>query len=675
MPRINLSVTSSRNITGYIEWNEGNINVANNTSEVSASLVYVAPAGSIGRSGWDSSNFYLTINGTTFTYNGRAYISDGETLTIPFTQETKVTVQHDADGSKSITISGGGYMGTGNVGAISASSGSATVNLQTIARPSEFGILHGSTIGSEIQIDIYRKSPDFRHTIAWAFGSASGTISATEVQTSDEISYIKYTPPTPTYAPQIPNSISGDVTLTLTTYTDSSKTTQVGTPVTLNYTLTLPESVVPSADRFLSGDTNTDNDLGVLIQNVSEMQFSARVSGAYGSTITRVDFTSDGITLGGTISNNIATSEIFPPIRSDADIRPSVTVTDSRGRIFTLMPGAIDVYAYEPPRLYLGSAERDGTTPANIIATLSAECSHLLIESTERNTMACYALYAPRTDDLPDPGVNYQITTSGLSASNASRTFSLNARVSYHFQLQVTDHFFTSYMDIIVPTDSVILDIRKEGYLGIGKYRERGALDVNGSIFGSLNIWIGGKTNATDGLMGAALQNYGRVLLQGDSTHAPAINFYGSSGSTSPTASIEESTDGVLTISNLDPTVLDIPATETNPSSITSYFPLWVSNATGGEAKTNDGILYRTNQGTANAQGSAILILGNGTPQGTAGNKRGRTRMYSAGAYYADLVTETLTGNVTLQLPNKSGVLATLDDIGGNYQNADNISF
>lgn len=66
--------------------------------------------------------------------------------------------------------------------------------------------------------------------------------------------------------------------------------------------------------------------------------------------------------------------------------------------------------------------------------------------------------------------------------------------------------------------------------------------------------------------------------------------------------------------------------------------------------------------GTASVVGKAQLDVGNSTKTGTAGNARGIVRIYGTGAYYHQIQGDA-TSNRTLTLPNKTGTLATTDDV------------
>lgn len=74
--------------------------------------------------------------------------------------------------------------------------------------------------------------------------------------------------------------------------------------------------------------------------------------------------------------------------------------------------------------------------------------------------------------------------------------------------------------------------------------------------------------------------------------------------------------------------------------------------------KYQGGSFYTANSADTTAQ-PTYLILGNSTATGTAGNRYGILRLYSAGAKYTDIIrpTETTDANYTLNLPGANGQL------------------
>ena len=127
---ITLTITGLSNISGWISWKETEVDTENNTSKVTAKLYYANSSSSDTYSNIANPKFYLTINGnkkqTSTGINIRANSSGVLALT------HSVVVKHSSDGSKSITISGGG--GLEGTSGLRNSNGSRTVVLSTIPR-------------------------------------------------------------------------------------------------------------------------------------------------------------------------------------------------------------------------------------------------------------------------------------------------------------------------------------------------------------------------------------------------------------------------------------------------------------------------------------------------------------------------------------------------------------
>lgn len=101
-------------------------------------------------------------------------------------------------------------------------------------------------------------------------------------------------------------------------------------------------------------------------------------------------------------------------------------------------------------------------------------------------------------------------------------------------------------------------------------------------------------------------------------------------------------------------------STLTNPTTGTWYVIPFHSGASTANKSllNNNGIQYYSLEGTASAQGEALIQIGNSTATGTAGNKRGRLRLYSSSSGWADFTLTATTGNYTLTLPAATGTVA-----------------
>jgi hypothetical protein len=97
----------------------------------------------------------------------------------------------------------------------------------------------------------------------------------------------------------------------------------------------------------------------------------------------------------------------------------------------------------------------------------------------------------------------------------------------------------------------------------------------------------------------------------------------------------------------------------TNPSSATTYsipfMTYGTTDHTGLFPRKNDGLKYRTVEGTASSNGYGLIELGNDIPSGTAGNKRGYCRIYGQGAYHSQILSSAASSNKSVYLPNEAG--------------------
>lgn len=95
-----------------------------------------------------------------------------------------------------------------------------------------------------------------------------------------------------------------------------------------------------------------------------------------------------------------------------------------------------------------------------------------------------------------------------------------------------------------------------------------------------------------------------------------------------------------------------------NPSSETSYAISFGGNNTSAGVKerfVNNGLAYRTKEGTTSSAGVSTLILGNATGSGTAGNKSGRIRLYTTSTQYCDIIGYMSSTSYTMTIPPISG--------------------
>lgn len=237
----------------YIDVSESNVDVANNTSVVTATLkIYTNYSGTLA-SRSASATHTITIDGTSYNITTGAYTL-GSYNTVTLGSASK-TVTHNADGSKSVNVSASSPdLAQGNGWGPYSGSASGTMTLTTIPRASSVTCADGN-IASSTTININRASSSFTHTLKYSFGSLNGTIVTKTSNTS-----IGWTIPTSFYA-QIPNAINGKGTITCETYNGN---TLIGTKtctfnafvINSNPTITATITDVNETTKALTGDEN-----------------------------------------------------------------------------------------------------------------------------------------------------------------------------------------------------------------------------------------------------------------------------------------------------------------------------------------------------------------------------------------------------------------------------------
>lgn len=430
-----------------VDWSQAQ-NVSANKSTITAKI-YLVNDWSLSINSRTSS---ITINGTSQNYSSSSISTTGTHLLATVTQE----VVHDSDGSKSIamscvfniqaTISGTYY------GSISCS---ANVTLDTIPRASSVS-MPAATMGSEVTISINPAVDQFTHTLAYSFGSATGTIT-----TKTSLLAVKWTPAL-TLANQIPNATSGTGTLTCYTYSGS---TLIGTR-SITITLKVPTSVVPTIGSFTATrvDGTVPSSWGIYVQNKSAVTLTiSNAAGAYGSTIKAYSIT------GGSYSGSSSTLTTGVLV-SSGTYTFTGKVTDSRGRTATKTV-SISVVEYSPPVITghvsyrsnsSGTAADAGTYIRGLVTYTYASCS-------SKNTVTRATYYKRST---------------ATTWTNASKSFSsgtgftfgggnISAEYTYDVKYTLTDAFTTVSVTETISTAAVLMDFLRGGKgIAIGKVAE-----------------------------------------------------------------------------------------------------------------------------------------------------------------------------------------------------------
>lgn len=123
-------------------------------------------------------------------------------------------------------------------------------------------------------------------------------------------------------------------------------------------------------------------------------------------------------------------------------------------------------------------------------------------------------------------------------------------------------------------------------------------------------------------------------------------------GSTATTAAKGNHTHNYAASSSAGGSASTLSVTETTPTSATTYYLLYATGKSGGQTVRANADLYYYDTGA-----SSYMCVGSSANLGGITLQNGKGK-------YANLVPATsLTANHTLTMPNKTGTIATLDDI------------
>lgn len=437
--------------------------VANNTSKITA-VLYLVQASSYSLDIGGRTDNTATIAGTSYTWSSPA-ISNGGGRTTKLATVTSGNISHNADGTKSVTISAtfniratisGTYYGT-----IKAS---ATITLNTIPRASVPTVSSSSVnMGSAVTITTNRASSSFTHDLAYSFAGGSYVSIATGVGTS-------YSWTTPDLASKIPNATSGTVTIRCITKNGS---TNIGTK-TVTMTLKVPTSVVPTISSVATVEATSGlaAQFGAFIKSKSKIKATITAAGAKGSTIKSYSTTFNGKTYTGS-------SWTSGLVTASGSLNLVTTVTDSRGRT-AKKTTTITVLNYSAPAITALQVyrvnEQGGADPDGIY--IAVRYKYTVRSLNSKNTASMVVEYKRSTATEWSSLLTGSALSADTTALPESPTFSTDYQ--HDVRLTVTDWFGEKdKYTVQLQSGAVILDIRADGKgISFGKTSERAGVEI-----------------------------------------------------------------------------------------------------------------------------------------------------------------------------------------------------
>lgn len=434
------------NFSLYVELNDTNTNIGNNTSQVQYN-VYCRSSGS----GSISSNhtIYFELNGQVIVNQTKNVSASSPNANIPIASGS-LTVAHNSDGTK--TVNFGALIQAQSYG-VSANM-SNTFNLNTIPRASSITCTTANVEETAI-ITITSASSSFRHNVRYLFGTLSGTALSNVAGGSHS-----WVIPSSFYS-QFTTEKTGRGTIYCDTYSGGTKIGESS----YNFTVTTSESRCKPTLSASVKDTNattkvlTGNE-SRLIKYKSTAQVTINASAKNSASISSKKVNNQNVS-GTTITYSNVEATSF-----------AVTVTDSRGysNSTTLKPTIIN---YVPLSIN-ASFFRPQPTTGQISLSFTGNYFNGNFGATN-NTLSIQWQWKESTFSTWQTGGTITPTISGntfKSNGNISLGTSYDYQKSYNFRLIVKDKLVTLQPNYTVSVGKPIANWGKDYFNVNGQIKQ-----------------------------------------------------------------------------------------------------------------------------------------------------------------------------------------------------------
>ena len=400
-------------------------------------------------------------------------------------------IDHNADGSKSVTISLdiSGVRLEGGSGSGWKITGSVTVDLTTIPRASSITGATDIVLGNACAVAWTPASASFYYRLKFSMGGWSYTTGTIHPNKTTEYTYRLYAIPLEV-AEQIPNSKTGEMAVELYTYSDDDATVQVGDQTSATFVVTVPENDLtrPTVSITLSPVSDLPDVFdGLYIQSKTKVQVDLSAEGKYGATIS-------------SYSNKTAArsydangSFVIDYLSTPGETTITGQATDSRG--FTGSTSEdITVLAYIKPKILAADNESEVVAArCDADGNLSSSGTYLKIKAKRNYSLLttdgyqhnyCSIQFRYKLASAESYSEWVTILDGGSLDSDEVETDALlggvlSATSTYVVEIRAIDdigeHGITT---IHIPTDTVYMH-RTRNAMGLGKYVEgENLLDV-----------------------------------------------------------------------------------------------------------------------------------------------------------------------------------------------------
>jgi hypothetical protein len=445
--------------------------IQNNTSQVRLRLALLNTTTTFAQY---QCSAYVEFNGQRLNWSGSPSVLSWY-QTVQLIDQT-ITVRHADDGSGVFSVRAH-FNGSGGWSPVNLDIGNQQITLTTIPRGSSVRVSDGF-IGNQVDISIDKKVGSATHTLRYSWYNKQGKI-ADNVGTS-----YKWTIPED-FANDIPNSTSGRGTIYVDTYINGNfiqtqSTTFTASVITNNmkpsltgFTLTdanpVSQRVIPESTHFVSIMS-----LVKVTFNGAQAKSGATIAGYYAEIVGA----NNSVTENGGVLREVS-------VNKDTEMTLRGRVLDSRGIWSDWVETKLMFLFYFSPALRFEVKRSDKKLDILTIKRF-AKIAPLTVNGVQKNTMKL-------TFTTRKFGSDTEVLDNGQAGGSWSQVSEFNgsdanlgnrypADTSYIVTGKLEDEFTSASFQVTVPTDEVIMTYDRQG-VGIGKYRERGALDVAGDIY------------------------------------------------------------------------------------------------------------------------------------------------------------------------------------------------
>lgn len=471
--------TSSGYVRLVLEVNETGRDITTNTSTISWQLwlekntTWVYDLNNDSLAEVEINGQYVLSKYVSFDLRNRDWVTFGSgTMTIP----------HNEDGTKSIAI-WARLTNVADQGNINWFSG--TVNLENIPRSSGIKSVTEAELGQPITITIDKKVDEFRHQVSWSVNGSNFIDLGSGHDTS-----LQFTVPID-YANRITNSDTGALDVRVKTFRGNE---QIGNDVyKRGVPIKVPASIIPTLEDVTISERTAQLaefiPVGNFVKDKSVMRVeSTGANGSYGATIISTELTVDNLVVRATTGD-------FPANKA-GNLEVTAKITDSRGRTATKSK-TIKVWDYYAPKIIAFLANRAGNgTNKNIVATVAANVSPLVIDGVNRNPYTLKIQYSAKKTNRWIDAVNL----TNESTEKINRQIDCGAfyelSKAYNVRLVIQDKLSDLVDSVLLVRSSKVLWAWGDNRAAIGGFPE-----LDGHFESFLPVAFHSSLNVEDGIM------------------------------------------------------------------------------------------------------------------------------------------------------------------------------